>query len=98
MSGFYQKCPSRELTLCLDWANGWLRDGEKIVCDLGWSIHPNAGLDIFPAASENGVSKACLVGGEPAQVYFVTASMRTDQQRDVKRSVVVRVSNNKEPQ
>ena len=102
MSGYFQKNPSRGLTLRLDWACAGLREGETIERDLGWSIYPMQGsisdLKVITPEINGRISKASLIGGMPSKTYFATASVRTDQRRDLTRSVVVRVSSKKEDQ
>jgi len=100
MSGFFHKCPVRELNLRLDFRQAGLGSEEKIVGDEGWSIHPDqqtrTSLKVISAMIAGTVAQACLIGGDPGQTYFATAHIRTDLGRSLKRTVVVRVSNNKE--
>lgn len=84
----------------LNFQQAGLGNDERIERDEGWMIYPEGcsedGLRAVSAMLEGSVAQARLIGGEPGQTYFATAHIRTDQARDLKRTVVVRVSNNKE--
>ena len=40
MSGYVLKSPISELQYALDWRQGYLDNGEKVVDDLGWRVLP----------------------------------------------------------
>jgi len=86
--------------LRLDFRRAGLGEDEHIERDEGWMIYPKPGsafgLRAQSTKLDGRVAQACLIGGEPGQTYFATAHIRTDHGRALKRSVVVRVSNNKE--
>ena len=96
MSGYLLKPSDAPGTFVMDWARGYLRPGETLAADLGWSIQPSrieAGdLTIETQAFDDRKSWARFADGVPGRFYMVSNRVRTTDDRTLSRGIVVRVA------
>ncbi len=101
MSGYFHKAPDSELTLSIEWQNGYLDRDEEITDDLGWTIRPveNDPEDLRVIYQEVTAkqSKATFAGGIPTRIYMVSSKVRTTRDRELERSIVFRVAERTTP-
>lgn len=96
MSGYVLKAADQTATCRFDWRQGYLAERERIAADLGWSVQPHlaeAGdLAVVAQANDRFRSWALLAGGVPGRFYFVSNRVRTNDERVLCRTVVVRIA------
>ena len=101
MSGYFLKDPNSELELSVDWRSGYLKQGERVSDDLGWSFRPveDAPGELRVVSQECGAasSKATFEGGLPGQIYMVSSRISTTMGRDLERTLMFRVTERKLP-
>lgn len=97
MTGYYVKNPGSMLDVTVDWAAQFLHPGEVISTDLGWTVRPdysaNGGLSIASNTATPTTTTARVAAGHPGDAYLVTSTIQTDQGREIRRSLTVRVAN-----
>jgi len=96
MSGYVLKAPAAPVTFVMDWRRGYLAPGERVLRDLGWSVTPGGteGPALLVAAQAHDAlrSWAEFAGGVPGKVYLVSNRVRTSHDRDLSRSIVIRIA------
>ncbi|MEM1299876.1 MAG: hypothetical protein AAGH68_11425 [Pseudomonadota bacterium] len=97
MTGYYVKNPGSSLDVTIDWAQQFLHPGETIAADLGWTVRPDmgatGGLAVETNDSTATTTTARLAAGQAGDAYLVASTIRTDQAREIRRSLTVRVAN-----
>lgn len=97
MSGYFMKNPDSVLDYTFDWGFQLLEGGETIAIDGGWTIHPDAaasgGLSVTSTSLTSTTTTAFLSGGNPGETYLICSRIRTNQGREVQRSLTVRIGN-----
>lgn len=96
MSGYALKSTAQAATCLMDWQNGYLAPGERITADLGWSVQPchegRGDLEIVEQRHDLFRSWAKLVGGVRGRVYIVSNRVRTNDDRVLRRAIVMRIA------
>lgn len=96
MSGYVLKAADRPATCIFDWRQGYLVERERVVADLGWSVQPHLAeteeLAVVAQQNDRFRSWASLAGGVPGRFYFVSNRVRTNDERVLCRTVVVRIA------
>lgn len=96
MSGYVLKAPDQPVTFVMDWRKGYLAPGERVLRDLGWTIQPEAegpaDLIVASQAHDARRSWAAFEGGAPGRVYMITNRVRTSDDRDLCRAIVMRIA------
>ncbi|MGD1925827.1 MAG: hypothetical protein ACFB03_16800 [Paracoccaceae bacterium] len=97
MSNYFVKNPASSLDYTFDWGFQFLDAGETIAADLGWRIEPDeaatGGLAIDSAALTATATTSVVSGGEPGKTYSISSRIRTSADREIERSLIVRVAN-----
>lgn len=97
MTGYYVKNPASMLDVTVDWSQQYLHPDEVVTSDLGWAVRPDmtasGGLAVLSNTSTATTTTARLAAGHPDDAYLVTSAIQTDQGREIRRSVTVRVAN-----
>ena len=96
MTGYYVKNPGSALDVNVDWAQQFLSPGEVISTDLGWTVRPDVaasgGLVVVSQSASSTVTTARLSAGTPGDAYLVTSAIETNQGREIRRSLTVRIA------
>lgn len=96
VSGYVLKAADAELTVALDWRQGYLDPAEMLSENLGWYVVPagEVASDLTVAAQGLGDRRswAAFSGGAQNSVYMVSARVRTDRNRILERAIVVRIA------
>lgn len=96
MSGYTLKSSTQTATCLMDWQNGYLAPGERITADLGWSVQPcledSGELEVVEQRHDLFRSWAKLVGGVRGRVYIVSNRVRTNDDRVLRRAIVMRIA------
>lgn len=96
MSGYLLKPPHAPVTFLVDWRRGHLAPHERVARDLGWTVQSRRPgeppLEVAEQDHDRARSWAVFVGGAPGGFYLVTNSVRTDDERVLRRAVVVRIA------
>jgi hypothetical protein len=94
MSGYILKAADAVARLEVDWQRGDLAEGERVTRDLGWSVR-SAGDD-GPAIVSQSItptrSHAQIEGGRPGRFHLVWCRARTNRERILCRSMVLRIA------
>ena len=96
MSGYFLKDPNSELELSVDWRAGYLKQGEGVSDDLGWTVRPVNDVpgELRVVRQECGAtrSKATFEGGISGRIYMVSSRIRTTLGRELERTLMFRVT------
>ena len=95
MSGYVLKSPGSELQYALDWRQGYLENGEKVVDDLGWRVLPIEtihDLNVVSQHVDQAASHVKVAGGVPGRTYMVCARVLTSAGRELERAVVMQIA------
>lgn len=96
MSGYVLKPADHDLTFALDWRQGYLSPGERIIENSGCAVTParNAAETLLSVAQghDGFCSWVVFAGGAPGCVYLVTIRVSTDLERVLHRAIVVRIA------
>ncbi len=94
MNGYFIKNPGSDLDHTFEWSAQILDSGETIDADLGWTLHPSdADLTIEATTHTGSTTSVRLAGGLPGEAYLVCSNVQTTNDRNIQRSIVVRVAN-----
>lgn len=95
MSEYLLKNSETTLTHNFDWAE--MLSGETISTDLGWTVHPDTEaaetLAIGATSSTATTTTAQISGGLPGNAYLISSSIQTENGRDIRRSILLRIAN-----
>ena len=96
MSGYALKSSAQTTTCLMDWQKGYLAPGERITADLGWSVQPcheeTGELEVVEQRHDLLRSWAKLINGVPGRVYIVSNRVRTNDDRVLRRAIVMRIA------
>lgn len=96
MSGYVLKPPEAPTSYLIDWRRGHLAPRERVLRDLGWSIRSGdeaaPPLAVRAQGHDAHRSWAVFEGGAPGRVYLVASRVRTSDDRELSRAIVVRIA------